>query len=52
MTVSSHREIHSYPVTVMYNRRNKFDPLWNSLVIMGEARVGTFLGTVGMIGQH
>ena len=29
------KEIYNYLVRVMYNRRNKFDPLWNSLVISG-----------------
>jgi 20S proteasome subunit beta 7 len=29
------REIHAYLTRVMYNRRNKFDPLWNSLVLGG-----------------
>lgn len=29
------KEVHSYLTRVMYNRRNKFDPLWNSLVIGG-----------------
>jgi hypothetical protein len=29
------KEIHSYLTRVMYNRRNKFDPLWNSLVLGG-----------------
>jgi hypothetical protein len=29
------REIHAYLTRVMYSRRNKFDPLWNSLVLGG-----------------
>jgi len=29
------KEIHSYLTRVMYTRRNKFDPLWNSLVLGG-----------------
>jgi len=34
-------------------RRNKFDPLWNSLVVAGCDKQGVpFLGTVGMIGSH
>ena len=45
-------EIHAYLCRVMYNRRNKFDPLWNSLVIMGCKNGRSFLSTVGMIGQH
>ena len=48
------KEIYNYLVRVMYNRRNKFDPLWNSLVISGWDYVEKkpFLGCVGMIGQH
>lgn len=45
-------EIHAYLCRVMYNRRNKFDPLWNSLVVAGVKNGRSFLGTVGMIGQH
>ena len=46
-------EIYAYLCRVMYNRRNKFDPLWNSLVVGGVGRDGApFLGTVGMIGTH
>ncbi|KAL5982567.1 hypothetical protein ACLOJK_016641 [Asimina triloba] len=29
------KEVHSYLNRVMYNRRNKFDPLWNSRVLGG-----------------
>lgn len=44
-------EVHAYLQRVLYNRRNKFDPLWNSLVVGGVKYDGTpFLGTVGMIG--
>lgn len=47
-------EIYSYLTRVMYNRRNKFDPLWNSVVIAGvSGREDTpFLGTIGMIGTN
>jgi 20S proteasome subunit beta 7 len=48
----SPREIYAYLTRVMYNRRNKFDPLWNSLVVAGTKNGESFLGTVGMIGQH
>ena len=48
----SPREIYAYLTRVMYNRRNKFDPLWNSLVVAGMKNGESFLGTVGMIGQH
>lgn len=44
-------EVHAYLTRVLYNRRNKFDPLWNSLVVGGVAPDGSpFLGTVGMVG--
>ncbi|KAK9793714.1 hypothetical protein WJX73_005874 [Symbiochloris irregularis] len=48
----SPREIWSYLCRVLYNRRNKQDPLWNSLVIGGIEHGKPFLGTVGMIGTH
>lgn len=28
-------EVHAYLCRVMYNRRNKFDPLWNSIIVAG-----------------
>ena len=47
------KDIYSYLTRVMYNRRNKFDPLWNSLIVGGiEESTGPFLGMVGMIGTH
>lgn len=48
----SPQEIHSYLNRVMYNRRNKFDPLWNSLVIGGVKDGQPYLGTVDKIGVH
>ncbi|KAL6762560.1 20S proteasome beta subunit, type 4 [Haematococcus lacustris] len=46
-------ELHAYLCRVMYNRRNKMDPLWNSLVIGGVGADGkAFLGLVGMQGTH
>jgi 20S proteasome subunit beta 7 len=27
--------VYAYLCRVMYNRRNKFDPLWNSLIVAG-----------------
>ncbi len=46
-------EVFNYLTRVLYNRRNKFDPLWNSLVVAGVDKRGeSFLGTVGMIGSH
>jgi 20S proteasome subunit beta 7 len=42
----------SYLTRVLYNRRSKFDPLWNSLVVGGvDPADGTpFLGAVSMLG--
>merc|ERR1712093_261965 len=37
---------------VMYNRRNSFDPLWNSLVIAGFHQQKTFIGLINMLGTH
>jgi len=49
----SAKEVHAYLSRVMYNRRGKFDPLWNSLVVGGFNSDGSFfLGTVGMIGTN
>ena len=44
------KEIYSYLCRVMYNRRTKMDPLWNSLVVAGVEKGEPFLGTVGMLG--
>jgi 20S proteasome subunit beta 7 len=45
-------EVFSYLTRVLYNRRNKFDPLWNSLVVAGWHEGRPFLGTLGMIGTN
>lgn len=45
-------EIYSYLSRVIYNRRNKMDPLWNSLVVAGYYNGKPFLGSIGMIGTH
>merc|ERR1711988_1295951 len=42
--------IHKYLVRVMYNRRNKVDPLWNSVVVGGMYKGERFLGTVDLLG--
>lgn len=41
-------EIHSYLNRVLYNRRNNFDPLWNSVVIGGFKNGKPYLGVVGL----
>mmetsp|Transcript_13883 Transcript_13883/g.35682 ORF Transcript_13883/g.35682 Transcript_13883/m.35682 type:complete len:297 (+) Transcript_13883:150-1040(+) len=46
------KETHAYLSRVMYNRRNKFDPLWNSLIVGGFYDDKPFLGTIGMIGTN
>ncbi|XP_011026587.1 PREDICTED: proteasome subunit beta type-4-like [Populus euphratica] len=46
------KEIHSYLTRVMYNRRNKFDPLWNTLLLGGVKKGQKFLGMVTMIGVN
>ncbi|XP_024402015.1 proteasome subunit beta type-4 [Physcomitrium patens] len=45
-------EIHNYLNRLMYGRRNKFDPLWNSLVLGGVKNGQQYLGVVTMIGVH
>lgn len=43
-------EVHSYLTRVMYNRRSKLDPLWNSLVVAGRRNGESFLGCVNLLG--
>ncbi|KAI8030766.1 Proteasome subunit beta type-4 [Camellia lanceoleosa] len=40
------KEVHNYLTRMMYNRRNKFNPLWNSLVLGGVKNGQKYLGTV------
>jgi len=40
------KEVHNYLSRVMYNRRNKFNPLWNSLVLGGVKNGQKYLGMV------
>mmetsp|Transcript_110848 Transcript_110848/g.238665 ORF Transcript_110848/g.238665 Transcript_110848/m.238665 type:complete len:241 (+) Transcript_110848:18-740(+) len=42
-------EFHSYLRAVLYNRRNKFNPLWNQLLVAGY-KGAPFLGYVDLIG--
>jgi 20S proteasome subunit beta 7 len=46
------KEIHQWLVRVMYNRRNQFDPLWNTLVVAGFRDGKAFLGQVDSVGTH
>ncbi|KAM2709102.1 hypothetical protein EV2_046828 [Malus domestica] len=46
------KEVDSYLNRVMYTRRNKFNPLWNSLVLGGVKNGQKYLGLVSMIGVN
>ncbi|EGG13628.1 proteasome subunit beta type 4 [Cavenderia fasciculata] len=49
-TTLSTTEIWNYIARVMYNRRNKGDPYWNSLVVIGHDNNKSFLGKVDLVG--
>jgi len=42
--------LHCWLTRVLYNRRSKFDPLWNSILVGGMQEGKPFLGCVDMIG--
>jgi len=44
------KELHSYLGRVLYNKRNKFDPFWNDLIVGGYRDGKPFLGSVDMWG--
>ncbi|XP_065509682.1 proteasome subunit beta type-4 [Caloenas nicobarica] len=46
----SPKAIHSWLTRVMYNRRSKINPLWNTVVIGGFYNGESFLGYVDMLG--
>eukprot|EP01102_Stenamoeba_stenopodia_P006985 TRINITY_DN1952_c0_g3_i2.p1 TRINITY_DN1952_c0_g3~~TRINITY_DN1952_c0_g3_i2.p1 ORF type:complete len:257 (-),score=62.24 TRINITY_DN1952_c0_g3_i2:131-901(-) len=46
----SPKEIHSYLSRVMYNRRNRFNPYYNQLVVGGVKGGKSFLGYVDLVG--
>lgn len=43
-------EVYNYLRATMYQRRNKFNPLWNQLLVGGFHKNKAFLGYVDMIG--
>jgi len=43
--------LHSLITRVMYNRRNKFDPLWNAIVVAGFKDGKSFLGFTDLVGS-
>jgi 20S proteasome subunit beta 7 len=43
-------EVFNFLRAVMYQRRNKGDPLWNQLIVAGHKNNAPFLGFVDMIG--
>lgn len=42
--------VHSYLTRLMYQRRSKFNPLWNTLTVAGFKNGQAFLGSVDKIG--
>jgi len=44
--------IHKYVARIMYQRRSKNDPLWNSVVVAGFKNGESFLGTVDLLGTQ
>ena len=43
-------EIFNYLRSLMYQRRNKMNPLWNNLLVAGFKEGKSFLGSVDLIG--
>ncbi|KAL9654459.1 hypothetical protein ABK040_010480 [Willaertia magna] len=44
--------LYQYLVRIMYNRRNQFNPLWNSLVVAGYKNGKPFLGYTDLLGSN
>jgi 20S proteasome subunit beta 7 len=48
--VKSPKEIHNYLRAILYQKRNKGNPLWNQLLVAGTHKNSCFLGYVDLIG--
>lgn len=44
------KALHSWLTRVLYNRRSKFDPLWNNFLVAGMQDSEPYLGFVNMLG--
>jgi 20S proteasome subunit beta 7 len=50
-TALNAKNLHTYLAKVMYNRRSKFDPLWNHLLIVGmDGESKPFLASADLLG--
>ena len=43
--------LHQWLTRIMYNRRSKMDPLWNSIIIAGCRDGQSYLGTSDLYGS-
>ena len=48
--VMTPREYHQYITRMCYNRRNRFNPLWNSVVVAGYHEGKSYLGYTDLVG--
>jgi 20S proteasome subunit beta 7 len=51
-SVRTPKEIFQYLSRVLYGRRNKFDPLYNAIVVGGYKDDKGFLGYIDLVGTH
>ena len=49
---TSPKAIYQYLVRIMYNRRNRFNPLWNTLIVAGFKDGKSFLGYTDLLGSN